>query len=130
MNILLAGAAGMLLAALILAWVATFAKLIVVRPVAALIKDYGSLIRAHIDLLLMALFCLSLYAIRVPLPPLACWLVVIGGFTNPGLVLIRAVDPRTTIGWPRKAFRVMSFAITTIGHAWIAGSILLTLLAL
>ena len=129
MTVLLAGAAGMMLAALALAWMATFSKLIVVRPVAAMVRDYGSLLRAHIDLLLMALFCLSLYAIRLPLPPLACWLVVIGGFTNPGLFLIRALDPRAKIGWPRQVFRVMSFVITTIGHGWIAGSILMTVVA-
>jgi hypothetical protein len=41
MNVLLIGAVGMLFSALVLAWVATFAKLIVVQPVQALVKDYG-----------------------------------------------------------------------------------------
>ena len=45
MDVLLTGAVGMLFSALVLAWIATFAKLIVVRPIQALIKDYGSLIR-------------------------------------------------------------------------------------
>jgi hypothetical protein len=107
--------------------VATFCKLMVVPSVAALIKDYGSLIRAHIDLLLMALLCFALYAIRQPLPPLACWLVVIGGFTNPGLFLLRALDPQPSIGWARKAFRLVSFVVTTVGHGWIATSILTNL---
>ena len=124
MKILLAGAAGMLLSALVLAWIATFCRLIRFEPVAGLIKDYGSLIRAHIDLLMMALFCMALYAIRVPLPAEACWLVVIGGFTNPSLFLLRAVDPRTQIGPLRKAYRVASFATTTVGFAWAACSIL------
>jgi hypothetical protein len=48
MTILLKGAACMLLVTLVLAWTATFAKLIVVHPVQSRIKDYGSLIRAHI----------------------------------------------------------------------------------
>lgn len=124
MNVLLGGAACLMIAALVLAWAATFAKLIVVAPVAALIKDYGALIRAHIDLLLMALLCLSLYAIRLPLPETACWLIVIGGFTNPGLFLIRALDPVERPSLPRRAFRLASFGIATVGHGWIAGVIL------
>lgn len=124
MKILLAGAAGMLLSALVLAWVATFCRLIPFEPVARLIKDYGSLIRAHIDLLMMALFCMALYAIRVPLPVEACWLVVIGGFMNPSLFLLRAVDPRPQIGPARKTYRVASFATTTVGFVWAACSIL------
>jgi hypothetical protein len=124
MNILLAGAAGMLLSALVLAWIATFCRLIPFEPVARLIKDYGSLIRAHIDLLMMALFCMALHAIRVPLPVEACWLVVIGGFTNPSLFLLRAVDPRPQIGPARKAYRIASFATSTVGFAWAACSIL------
>jgi ABC-type arginine transport system permease subunit len=126
MNILLAGAACMLIVSLVLAWVATFAKLLVWRPVAVLIKDYGALIRAHIDLLLMALLCLALYAIRIPLPIVACWLVVIGGFTNPGLFLIRAINPVTRPSLMRQLLRLLSFSITTVGHGWIALAILRT----
>lgn len=66
MNILIKGAVGMLFAALVLAWIATFAKFIVVRPIQARIKGYGAPIRAHIDLLLMSLLCLALYAVRIP----------------------------------------------------------------
>jgi hypothetical protein len=65
MDILLKGAVYMLFAALVLAWVGTFTKLIVIRPVQAMIKDYEALIRAHIDLLLMSPFCLALYAVRI-----------------------------------------------------------------
>jgi len=43
MDILLKGAVWMLFAALVLAWVGTFSKLIVVRPVQALIKDHEAL---------------------------------------------------------------------------------------
>jgi hypothetical protein len=124
MSILLGGAAYMLIAALILGWLATFAKLIRVEPVAALIKDYGALIRAHIDLLLMALLCLGLYAIRLPLPSVACWLVVAGGFTNPGLFLIRAFNPVARPTLTRQVLRLASFSITTAGHGWIAVAIL------
>ena len=127
MSILLAGAASMLIAALVLAWVATFARLIELPVIAGRIKDYGALIRSHIDLLLMSLLCLALYAIRVPLPPVACWLVVIGGFTNPGLFLLRALHPVEQPGQMRKTLRLASFVITTIGHGWVALSILQSL---
>jgi hypothetical protein len=76
---------------------------------------------------MMALLCLALYAIRVPLPIEACWLVVIGGFTNPSLFLLRAVDPRPQIGVMRKAYRVACFAAPTVGFTGVACSILLGL---
>lgn len=118
MNVLLIGAVGMLFSALVLAWVATFAKLIVVRPVQALIKDYSSLIRAHIDLLLMCLLCLAIYAIRIPIQAAACWMVVVGGFTDPSLFLLRALNPDAPMTWYRQTFRVFSFATTTAGFGW------------
>jgi hypothetical protein len=124
MNILIKGAVGMLFAALVLAWIATFAKLMVVRPIQARIKDYGALIRAHIDLLLMSLLCLALYSVRIPLPTAACWLVVIGGFTNPSLFLLRALDPEAPSTWIRKTFRLASFTTTTVGFGWIGSSLL------
>jgi len=44
---------------LLLAWVATFSKHIVLQPIKALIKDHPSLVRAHIDLLLMSLLLIG-----------------------------------------------------------------------
>lgn len=124
MHVLLSGAVGMLFSALVLAWMATFAKLIVVRPIQALIKDYGSLIRAHIDLLLMSLLCLAIYAVRIPVPTAACWMVVIGGFTNPSLFLLRALNPEAPITWRRQTFRLFSFVTTTAGFGWVGCSLL------
>jgi hypothetical protein len=124
MDILLKGAVWMLFAALVLAWVGTFSKLIVVRPIQAMIKDYEALIRAHIDLLLMSLFCMALYAVRIPLADAACWMVVIGGFSNPSLFLLRALDPEAPNTWPRKLFRLVSFTTTTAGFGWAGCSIL------
>jgi hypothetical protein len=124
MNILLNGAVGMLFAALVLAWIATFAKLMVVPAIQARIKDYGALIRAHIDLLLMSLLCLALYAVRIPLPTVACWLVVIGGYTNPSLFLLRAFAPEAPSTWTHKTFRLASFTTTTVGFGWVGYSLL------
>ena len=127
MDVLLKGAVGMLFASLALAWVATFARLVVLGPVRGLIKDSGAIVRAHIDLLLMSLLCMAYYALRIPLPFAACWMVVIGGFTNPTLFILRALDPEAPATWSRKTFRVGSFLITTIGHGWIGCSILQTI---
>jgi hypothetical protein len=124
MDVLLRGAVGMLFASLALAWVATFARLVVLRPVQLRIKDSGAIVRAHIDLLLVSPLCMAYYAVRIPLPTVACWMVVIGGFTNPSLFTFRALDPEAPATWPRKTFRLGSFLTTTIGHVWVGCSIL------
>lgn len=46
MNVLLKGAVAMLWTSLALAWVATFSRLIIVRPVQARIKDSGAMVKA------------------------------------------------------------------------------------
>lgn len=52
------------------------------------------LIKAHIDYVLMSLFCLAIYAAAktaaVVIPTTACWLIAIGGFTNPSIFVIAA----------------------------------------
>lgn len=53
--------------------------------------------------------------------------MVIGGFANPSLFLLRAVDPQPRIGPLRKAYRLASFATTTVGFTWAAVSILKSL---
>jgi hypothetical protein len=120
MKILLVGGVGMLLAALILAWLATFARIFPVGFVKKnVVKSYERLLKAHIDFLLMSLFCFAFYAVRVPLPEAACWLVVIGGFSNPGLFVIGMVRPDA---WKFRWLRVLtaaSFVVTTIGFAWV-----------
>src|SRR5579862_2946750 len=124
MNILIEGAVAMLFAALVLAWVATFVKLVPLQPVQTLVTDYGALISAHIDFLLMSLLCMALYGLRIPLAPAACWLIVTGGFTNPGLFLLRAFHLGTTASWYRTAYRLLSFGTATIGFGWAGCSIL------
>lgn len=125
MEILLTGAAIMIVAALATAWLMTFARWFPVEGVdGAFLKDYKTLIRAHIDFVLMALFCLAFYAIKVPLPVVACWLVVIGGITNPGVFVIAAFD---TGFWEKpvwKAYTAISFLVTTTGFLWVIASML------
>ncbi|HXC30133.1 MAG TPA: hypothetical protein VNV38_19425 [Stellaceae bacterium] len=124
MNILLEGAVAMLFAALVLAWIATFAKLVPLRAVETKVKDYGALISAHIDFLLMALLCMALYGLRIPLALVDCWMIVIGGLTNPGLFLMRAFHLGTTPSWYRTVYRLLSFGTVTIGFGWAGCSVL------
>jgi len=51
-------------------------------------------------------------------------MVVIGGFSNPNLFLLRALDPEAPSTWPRKIFRLASFTTTTAGFGRAGCSIL------
>ncbi|MGZ4970198.1 MAG: hypothetical protein ACXV7H_11820 [Methylobacter sp.] len=120
MEILLIGAVLMIFAVLASAWLMTFARWFPVKGIdGEFLTDYKTLIRAHIDFALMALFCLGFYAVKVPLSVTACWLVVIGGITNPCVFVIAAFDPAF---WEKTVWRVysaISFIITTVGFVWV-----------
>ncbi len=126
MEVLVQAAVGMIFAVLIMAWLGTFARWFVIKGVdGGLVKDYGVLIKAHIDFVLMSLYCLALYAtartIGVELPVLACWLVAIGGFTNPGVFVIAAFKPDFWQAMWVKVYTMASFIVTTVGFLWVAG---------
>ena len=125
MEILLVGAVIMIFAVLASAWLMTFARWFPIKGIdGVFLKDYKTMIRAHIDFALMALFCLGFYGAKVPLPVLACWLVVIGGITNPSVFIVAAFDPNF---WEKPLWRVyavISFAITTLGFGWVGISLL------
>ncbi|MFK5949051.1 MAG: hypothetical protein QM500_09835 [Methylococcales bacterium] len=125
MEILLVGATIMLFALLASAWLLTFARWFPIQGIdGVFLTDYKTLIRAHIDFALMTLFCLALYATKIPLPIVACWLVVIGGITNPCVFVIAAFD---TSFWDKtiwKVYTAVSFIITTIGFSWIGVTLL------
>lgn len=120
MEILLFGAVLMIFAVLASAWLMTFAKWFPIQGIdGKFLPDYKTLIRAHIDFALMALFCLGFYAVKVPLSVTACWLVVIGGLTNPGVFVIAAFDPDFWQKTVWKVYTAISFVTTTIGFGWI-----------
>ncbi|WP_025871329.1 hypothetical protein [Methylobacillus glycogenes] len=125
MEILLAAAGGMIIAVLSMAWLGTFARWFVVAGVdGGLVKDYGVLIKAHIDFVLMSLYCLGIYAAAksagVEIPVTACWLIAIGGFTNPGVFVIAAFKPDFwQVMWV-KVYTALSFIVTTAGFVWAA----------
>lgn len=124
MEILLIGAVIMIVTALASAWLMTFAKWFPIQGIDGdFLTDYKTLIRAHVDFVLMALFCLAFYAIKVPLSVTACWLVVIGGITNPCIFVVAAFD---TQFWEKPFWRVytaLSFAVATVGFLWVGTNI-------
>ncbi len=125
MEILLVGAALMIFAVLVSAWLMTFARWFPIKGIdGVFLPDYKTLIRAHIDFALMALFCLGFYAVKVPLSVTACWLVVIGGITNPGVFVIAAFNPNFWENTIWKVYAAVSFMITTIGFGWVCISLL------
>ncbi|GAB4270012.1 MAG: hypothetical protein Kow0065_20000 [Methylomicrobium sp.] len=130
MEILLIGATLMIVAALASAWLMTFARWFPVDGIdGGFLKDYKTMIRAHIDFVLMSLFCLAFYALKIPLPVAACWFVVIGGLANPSIFVIASFDPAFWEKTIWKVFAAVSFAITTIGFLWVGVTILTHALA-
>lgn len=133
MEILIQAAVGMIVAVLTMAWLGTFARWFVIKGVdGGLVKDYGVLVKAHIDFVLMSLYCLAIYAAAkaaaVELPVEACWLIAIGGFTNPGVFVIAAFKLDFWQAMWVKVYTMASFIVTTIGFLW-AGYVLFTSVA-
>ncbi|WGS88508.1 hypothetical protein QC632_12985 [Methylomonas sp. UP202] len=121
MYVLLIGAAVCSIALILSAWLMTFARWFPVDGIdGKILVDYKTMIRAHVDYALMALFNLGFYGIGIDLPSLACWCVAIGGFANPTVFTIAAFN---TDFWKKKYWRIytaLSFLITTIGFVWIS----------
>jgi len=120
-EILLIGAVAMITALILSAWLMTFARWFPINGIdGEFLVDYKTMIRAHVDYALMALFSLGFYGSGVDLPVIACWCVAIGGFTNPTIFTIAAFDPEF---WDKaiwKVFSAISFMVTTVGFMWIA----------
>ncbi len=119
----------MVCAALTLAWLGTFARWFVVKGVdGGLVKDYGLLVKAHIDYILMSLFCFAFYGVAksagIDLPKEACWLVVIGGMTNPGVFVIAMLKLDFWEYLLAKIYTGLSFITTTVGFLWVAKTII------
>lgn len=116
MGVLLIGAAACITALILSAWLMTFARWFPINGIdGEFLVDYKTMIRAHVDYALMALFNLGFYGIGLDLPVFACWCVAIGGFANPTIFTIAAFD---TNFWDKTRWRVfsaVSFMITTVG---------------
>lgn|SRR5690554_2993935 len=129
MEVLLLGAVLMVTALILSAWLMTFARWFPIEGIdGKFLVDYKTMIRAHIDYALMGLFCLGFYAAAVSagvtLSVIACWCVVIGGFTNPTIFTVAAFDMNF---WDKKRWKIfsaVSFVITTVGFVWVSFSFL------
>lgn len=119
MNILLCGAVVMIVISLLIAWMVTFAKYFVMPGFSNLAGSAGVLLKGHIDYVLMALFCLAFYATKIPLPNALCWIIVIGGITNPGIFLIIAFKSDCWKYWAMRVYTATTFLLTTIGFLWV-----------
>ena len=121
MNALLIGAVACIAALIVSAWLMTFARWFPINGIdGKFLVDYKTMIRAHVDYALMALFNLGFYGLGIDLPVLACWCVAIGGFANPTVFTIAAFDPDfwNKVHW--RIYTAASFAVTTVGFVWLS----------
>nr|WP_320165557.1 hypothetical protein [uncultured Methylophaga sp.] len=130
MNVLLIGAVAMIAALILSAWLMTFARWFPIKGIDGdFLVDYKTMIRAHVDYALMALFSLGFYGAAtgadIELSKFACLCVAIGGFTNPTIFVIAAFDIDFWNKTIWKIFSALSFIITTIGFVWIAFRLLM-----
>lgn len=119
MKILLLGSVACITALILSAWLMTFAKWFPIKKVDAFLIDYKTMVRAHVDYALMALFGLGFYGIGVEYSVIACWCLAVGGFSNPTVFTIAAFD---TNFWDKKIWKwytAISFMVTTVGFMWI-----------
>ena len=125
MEVLLIGAVACVAALILSAWLMTFARWFPIEGIdEKFLVDYKTMIRAHVDYALMALFNLGFYGVGIELPIIACWCVAIGGFANPTVFVIAAFNPDF---WNKTIWRfytAISFVVTTIGFTWIGIALL------
>lgn len=125
MSVLLVGAVACMAALILSAWLMTFARWFPIDGIdGKFLVDYKTLIRAHVDYALMALFNLAFYGAGIDLPVFACWCVAIGGFANPTVFTVAAFDPTFWSKMHWKVYTAISFAITTIGFVGVGFTLL------
>lgn len=129
MEVLLIGAVACATALILSAWLMTFARWFPIKGIDGdFLVDYKTMIRAHVDYALMALFNLGFFgaakAAGVELHYFACVCVAIGGFTNPTVFVIAAFDPDFWSKTKWKVFSAVSFVITTVGFLTICYQLL------
>ena len=129
MEVLLIGAVACIAALILSAWLMTFARWFPIKGIDGdFLVDYKTMIRAHVDYALMALFGLGFYAAAkaagVELQHFACVCLAIGGFTNPTIFTIAAFDTDFWSKMKWKVFSAVSFVLTTIGFVTIAYQLL------
>lgn len=125
MQVLLVGAVACMAALIISAWLMTFARWFPIEGIdGKFLVDYKTMIRAHVDYALMALFNLGFYGVGIDLPYWACLCVAVGGFANPTVFVIAAFDPDFWHKTHWKMYTAVSFIITTLGFTGVGMSLL------
>ncbi len=125
MGILLIGGVACMAALILSAWLMTFARWFPIEGIdEKFLVDYKTMIRAHVDYALMALFNLVFYGVGIELPIIACWCVAIGGFANPTVFVIASFNPDFWSKTIWKVYTAISFVVTTIGFTWIGITLL------
>lgn len=125
MEVLLIGAVACMAALILSAWLMTFARWFPIEGIdGKFLVDYKTMIRAHVDYALMALFNLGFYGVGIELPVIACWCVAIGGFANPTVFVIAAFDPDFWNKTQWKIYSALSFVVTTIGFVGVGIALL------
>ena len=129
MEVLLIGAVACINALILSAWLMTFARWFPIKGIdGGFLVDYKTMIRAHVDYALMALFGLGFYAAAktagVELHYFACVCLAIGGFTNPTIFTVAAFDVDFWSKMKWKVFSAVSFVLTTIGFVTISYQLL------
>jgi hypothetical protein len=115
MTILLLGAVACIIALIASAWLMTFTHWLPLKAVEKFSFDYKSMIRAHVDYALMAVFNLAFYGVGIELPTFICLCIAVGGFTNPAVFVIAAFDQDFWSKPKWKIFTLVSFIMTTLG---------------
>ena len=117
MTILPVAGSAMLILSLALAWLLVAVRYLRVPGLTDLIVNDESLLKAHIDYLLMALL-LYVFSLLEPVQPQ--WIqfaMAVGAFTNPLLFVLLAIRPTMSRAAtaPAGIFATVSFLVTTVG---------------
>lgn len=96
MAALLVGAVACIIALILSAWLMTFARWFPIEGIdGKFLVDYKTMIRAHIDYALTALFNLAFYGIGIDFARTGLLVPRIGGFANPTVYSLRATTRLT-----------------------------------
>lgn len=123
MEILLKAGVILVFCSLACAWLGTFTRWFPIKGLdGGLVKDYGLLVKAHIDYILMAILNFGIYSVAkaaaIELPVEACWLIAIGGFTNPTVFTIAMLKPDFWQYTLAKIYTAATFVVSTVGFVW------------
>jgi hypothetical protein len=113
------GASAFIILSLVIAWMATAVRILNVKPLKQMFPAHQNLVKAHIDYILMALLLMAFYLINVELPVWIIGAMLVGGFLNPFLFIVAAMNKPEAFrpGAVFMTITMFSFVSTTVGFA-------------